>query len=511
MASRTKNSAKNIFTGVTGKLIVFLFAFLTRTAFARLLGTEYSGVDGLYSNILTVLALADLGIGSVFSYSLYQGLAEKDEKRTVELVATFRKIYLLIGAVILLIGLLLIPLLPLLVHSTLPEREVVRYYVLYLVNTAASYLFVYKATVLTADQKQYLSNICSTVFQIILYLSQLLYLMLTRDFTGYLIIQILCTVGVNFALTRIAEKQYPYLRNKNLPKALPLRESGLGSNVRATFLYKISQVVMNNTDNILISVLVGTVFVGKYAYYYLLLQYASAYIYLFATGTMASIGNLNTEGDGEKSYQVFETLNLLYASIAIILVCAYASCIQQFIPIWVGEEFYLDNACVVAMLLLFYLNTVSTPVWSYRESMGLFSEVRYIMAVSAVLNIVLSVVFGIKFGVAGILLATSLAKLSTHLWYEPLVLCRKMKRGAGKYFQTQGIYAAVMIGCVAGTYWLSRFFPVNLFGVVLRAASGMLIAGAVLWLCFHRTVAWKDLLERVGMILHREKGTEEDR
>lgn len=503
MASRTSYSKRNIYTGFGGKLITFAFAFSTRTVFARLLGTEYTGVDGLYSNILNLLTLADLGIGNVFEYSLYQGLADGDEDKIASLVQSFRKLYIMIGTLIFGVGIFIIPFLPWLVNTNLPQDKVILYYVLYLSNTAVTYFFSYRITVLQADQKQYISNVYTLLFQILMYLAQLFYLLLLGDFTGYLIIMVLCTIGNNVVLSVITGKRYPYLKKKVLGGRPEIDRKKLWTNVKATFIYRVSAVTINCTDSILISVMIGTVFVGKYAYYYLLIQYVIAYVRIFGKGILASIGNLQTEHDERKSLRFLETLNLTYVIIAILMVTAYANCIQYFIVIWVGEAFLLDYICVIAVMMSAYLEVIFYPVLLYRESMGLFREVQNIQIPAAIINLILSVLLGEKMGLAGILFATSIAKITTIIWYEPMIVYKKLGRSVKEYYLKEAGFLATCLLCMAVTGMVCHFLPATILGVLWRFFSSVLLSFGCIWMIYRRTEAWKDLHRRVRALCGR--------
>ncbi len=502
MSSRTSNSKRNIFTGVAGKIIIFLFAFLTRTEFARVLGTEYAGVDGLYGNILSMLSLADLGIGNVFSFFLYQSLAYHDQERIVAIVGSFRKLYLGIGIAVLLLGTGVIPFLPVIVDSALSQRELILYYVLYLINSAISYFFAYRTAVLVADQKQYISNVSSMVFQLVMYFLQFMYMMLTRDFVGYLLIMITCTLGNNIVLNHIAKKQYPYLKNPEVVDTVIVSRTELWKNIKATFIYRVSSVLLACTDNILISTMIGTVFVGKYAYYNLLLQYVIAYARLFGNGILAGIGNLQTENDTEKSYRLFEALNMFFVFCAALVGNIFVNCIQQFIPLWVGEDFLLDGYCVAAMVLSLYIQLVYYPVALYRESMGLFVQVQYIQIPAAIINIVLSVCLGLAFGVSGILLATSVSILSTLFWYEPFVLHKKLNRKVSIYFRVHIHYALTTILCITCSYLICTHLSTNILGVVFRFLVSAGIVVLLMWVRFRNTTGWKEMKIRIRSVFH---------
>ena len=112
--SRTKNSVINIITGAGGQTFTLFLRFVTRTVFIHTLGKEYLGIDGLFSNILTMLTLTELGFDTALNFKLYKPLAERDDKRVRIILVFYRQIYSIIGVVIFALGILVIPLLPVL-------------------------------------------------------------------------------------------------------------------------------------------------------------------------------------------------------------------------------------------------------------------------------------------------------------------------------------------------------------------------------------------------------------
>lgn len=424
MESRSKKSARNILAGVISKLLLMIMAFAAKTVFIRLLGVEYNGINGLCSNILSILALSELGVGNVLNFSLYSALKDNDRFKVCALVHYFRKIYLIIAAAVMGAGIALVPVLSHVVNSTLPQNEIITYYLLYLLNSTASYFAVYKTTVIIADQNGYISSICDAVITFVMYGAQIAYLIICRDFFGYLIIQLVSTIIKNVLLSLVADRMYPYLKKKVYSGELAEKKQIL-SNLKATFLYKISGVLLNNTDNILISIIAGTVYVGYYSNYYMLVSYIVAVIGIFITGFMASLGNLNAENNMESSYRIFNMLMLIFSFIGGVLVCCFINCMQPFIRIWLGDENVMPFVWVVVIAVNLYLEEMMNPIWIFRETMGLFRQVRYLLLITAVLNLLLSVALGTWLGVPGILAATGIAKLISQYWYEPIVLFRR--------------------------------------------------------------------------------------
>ena len=106
---RIKNSIKNVIFGIGGEIFTTLLSFISRTIFIHILGVEYLGVNGLFSNILSMLSLAELGVGSAIIYNMYKPLAEKNKEQLKSLMRLYKNAYTLIGVTIALIGLAITP------------------------------------------------------------------------------------------------------------------------------------------------------------------------------------------------------------------------------------------------------------------------------------------------------------------------------------------------------------------------------------------------------------------
>ena len=488
--TRLQKSFRNIFSGVISKVVLMIFAFSTKTIFIRLLGSEYNGVNGLFTNILSILALSELGIGNVLNYSLYQALKQNDEEKIRSVVFFFKRIYRCIACAVFLIGIILIPFLRFIINSELPQNEILMYYVLYLLNSVASYLVVYKTTLIVADQNSYIQSICSTISTVVMYVLQIVYLFFFKDFTGYLFIQVLCTILQNVVLSKIADRRYPYVNHGSINSDV-IDKKQMYQNIKATFMYKVSAVILNNIDNILISTIAGTIFVGYYSNYKMLVTYIASFISIFVTGITASLGNLNAESDSEASYNMFGMLTLIFSFISTVVACCFLNCMQIFIPIWIGPEHVMPYAWVIAIVLNNYMTELMNPIWMFRETMGLFKEVQYLMLITAVLNLIFSVVLGIVFGVPGILIATVLAKLVSQYWYEPKILFEKrFNKKVSLFFvnQIRQVLAGV-VACVLSCF-ICKYIPETIFGLSVRVLISALIAIICVFAFNVRTPFW---------------------
>lgn len=496
--NRSRKALRNVIIGLLNKIILMLLAFSTRTLFIRMLGAEYAGISSLYMNILSVLSLAELGVGNVLMFYLYSALSKGDEDEICKLVREFKKIYNVIIICVLTVGMALIPFLQFIVKSELNSSELILYYVLYLINSVASYFVAYRTTVILADQKEYIISISSTITTAIMYIIQLIYLILFRKFLGYLIIQVGCTVVNNLLLNYVACKKYPYLKSKVTYSEKIVDKKELFKNIKATFLFKVSDMILDQTDNIIISIMFGTIFVGYYSNYFLIISYIGNIGGIITSGLTASFGNLNTEGNMEKSFKLFKVSMLLFSIIGTFCTACYACIIQDFIPLWVGRQFLMSYDIVVAIIAVFYLRMVTNTVWIYRSTFGLFNEVQYINLLAAVLNIVLSIILGKIIGISGVILATALSRLFTSFWFEGKVIFRKFNKSVWLYFKKQ--FKDFMLAMLIITVSFVSSFLVKYNGI--WGISLKLTICAVVTLCLEllfngRTEEFVLLLEKV--------------
>lgn len=467
--SRSKKSIRNVVTGLANKMLLMVLAFSTRTIFIRLLGAEYTGISSLYSNILSVLSLAELGLGNVLMFYLYSALKNNDHDEISGLVYEFKRIYQLIIVAVLGVGLALVPFLHLIVRSDLNSNLLITYYILYLVNSVASYFVVYRTMVISADQNSYITNICTTVSTIVMYCFQIAYLLLWKNFLGFLIIQVICTVGNNLVLNHIACKKYPYLKQKPMRKTKVVNPKELFDNIGATFLFKLSDTILDQTDSILISILFGTLMVGYYSNYYLIIVYFVNIAGIIVNGLVASFGNMNAEHNNEKSFEMFRVSMLAFSIYGALSISCYLCVIQEFIPIWVGNQYLMDYSVPVAILIVFYLRMATNTVWMYRSSMGLFREVKYINMIAAGLNILLSIMLGKIMGISGVIVATAISRLATSFWFEGCVVFRKLKKPVSRYFMWQIRDFCVSFVAVLSAFLLCNIVPIHgILAVIIK-------------------------------------------
>lgn len=504
-ASRTQNVTKNLMVGIISKAFLLVATFVTRTLFIRILGAEYTGISSLYSNILSLLNLAELGFGSVLTYELYKPLRDNDEEMVAALVALFKKIYSVIIVVISAFGLLLVPFLKYIVKSDLNQTDLLIYYLLYLTDSVSSYFVAYRTMVIEADQKQYVTNLTEIIARFAMYIFQSVYLVVTRNFLGYLVIQVLFTIIKNAALHFLSLKMYPFLNQKKVTTKKPLNTGRIYKNVKAMCVTKISGVILNQTDSIIISILLGTIYVGYYSNYYMLIVYVNSIYYIITTGIEASIGNLNAEGDADKSYDIYRKLNFLMSCINTVCVTIFLCVVQDFVAVWIGTEYQQSLLLVVALLSTFYLQQAMSVTSIYRQTLGLFEAAKKAYPIMAIFNICFSVLLGRFIGVAGVAFATGLSRLLTVFWYEGKVVFNQLKHGLKEYLQNQFVAVVVTVITAGLTYATIGLFPYHgVVGLILKGVSSVLCCVIMLWIVYHKQAEWKWMITFAQKIIKKK-------
>ena len=504
--SRTSNSLKTIGVNIFNQILTLGLSFVSRTVFLRVLSVDYLGISGLFGDILNMLTLADLGFGTAMSYSMYKPLADKDYNKLAGLVTFYKKLYRIIAIIITVIGMSLVPFLKYLVNTETEIPNLTLYYILSLANTVASYLVVYKTNVLHADQKGYILGKYTAVFNILRSICMIVFLILTRNYTVYLLVQVIFTYITNFFNSHIAAKRYPYI-NKNVK--LPKEDTkGIFNNMGSVFLYKVAGLLINATDNTLISVLVSTTAVGYYSNYTMVVNKLVSVINIFFYGLTASIGNLIAEEGKERRYQIFEIMQSVSLIISTFCVTCTFFLIEDFITIWLGKEYVMGREVLWAIIINFYFSIILLPIWVFREATGLYQKTKFVMLITAAVNVVASIILGKIMGLAGIIFATSISRITTYFWYEPKLLFKEyFGKSCLVYFKgfIKGLCTTALVFLLVylatstlivqnvGTFFLKAFIVggISLFVVVM---------------IYYRTEGFKILFQRAVNLLKNISG-----
>lgn len=466
--SRTDNSLRNLKTAVLFKLAAIVVNFIARKIFVVVLTKEYLGLDGTFANILTMLSLAELGVGTAITYSMYKPLAEGDRELILSLMTLYRKFYTVIGITVGVLGAALTPFLQYIIRD-IPDIPHIRLiYLMFVLDSSISYFLVYKQSLISADQKQHIVTSYQYKTGMAVTAAQCAALLLTGDYILYLALKLCATFVCNALLARKADRLYPYLKQKTVqPLPAPVRQD-ISKNIRAMIAHKLGSVVVFGTDNVLIAYFVGAVSVGLYSNYLLITQsLKSAYSMIFRAMT-ASIGNLCAAEDTAHAQAVFWRVDLLtrwiYGFSAVCLVVLF----NPFISLWLGADYLFSMPIVLLIVLSFYMTGMRQSVLTFREAMGLYWYDRHKPLFESAINLAVSILLAKPFGIVGIFIGTVVSTLSTCAWIEPYVLFRHgFGAPVGKYFVRYALNVLLTAAAGAATWYICALLPAAGFGAFL--------------------------------------------
>lgn len=451
--ARTENSLRNVRFALISQAVAILANFLTRKVFVSILTQEYLGLEGTFSNILSMLSLAELGIGSAITYSLYRPLAENNQKGIIALMQFYRKAYLCIGLIVASIGILLTPALPVLIKDipNIPHIQLI--YLMFVANSALSYFFVYKQSIIIADQRKYIVSLYHYGMNALMYLGQAVVLIITRNYDCYLGLQIFITLSRNLLLSRKADQFYPYIK-KAKPEALDREvKNTIVRNTKAMVAHRIGGVIVFGTDSLLISYFAGAIAVGIYSNYQMVINGLNTVYGAMFGALTASIGNLGVTESNEKGRQIFHKVDFagrwLHGFSAVCLVVLF----NPFIELWLGRDYLFDQWIVCLIAVNFYVTGMRKSVLTFRDAYGLYWYDRYKPLLESAINLVASIVLAIPFGIAGILFGTLISTVTTCFWIEPYVLFKYgLKQPVRTYFVDYGKNTLITLAAGAVTW-----------------------------------------------------------
>ncbi len=502
---RTEHIAKNLKFVAASELTLAVLKFVFRRVFVLLLGKEYLGLNGLFTDILSVLSLAELGFGTAVTYSLYRPAATGDTELIKSLMALYRRAYWIIGLIVLAAGLSLTPFLGFFIKEMpkgIPGLSLI--YVLNVLNASASYVFAYKSTLLFVHQKKYVDSLIRTAVTAGATAAQIGILLVTGNYIYYVLTAIGATLLQNTVISVQTDRLYPYLREKNIQ---PLPEGvrcDIRRNVGAMILHRIGAAVVFSTDNILISKFAGIVAAGLYSNYTMIRGFLNVMINALFNAIAPALGNLNATEPLESKRTAFCRLNFfsawLFGWMSICLLWLY----DPFISIWLGGGYLLPRPVVLLIVVNFYLNSMRIPVANTKSVMGLFWDERYKSILEPPLNLILSIILAQRWGIFGILAGTLISTMALPFWIEPLGLYRHgLKLPPGRYFLCCLKYLFITAAAAGLTGIACLALGSGIFGFIQKCILCLLIPNGVYLIVYRRTSEFGFVKEMAGRIIKK--------
>lgn len=424
---RTKNSVLNLITGFGGQIITTILSFFVRTVFINVLGKEFLGINGLFSNILSMLSLTELGLDTAINFKLYKPLAQHDEHRIRLLMKFYRDAYRIVGIVILFLGICLIPALPVLIkdYKTLEPLGINAslVFVLYLLQSVSSYLFfASRSAIVKADQKQYLLDIVGLFVNIIRCIVEILILIRTHNFILYTMSIIGFMILQNLLNAIVAKKIYPYAFAREKESISKEELLDIFKDLGAVFINKINNVVIKSTDNIVLSTFIGLSVVGMYSNYLLFYATIRTILSKVYNATKASAGNLFALEDTKTKYFFFENMN--YISIILFGTASIGIAVMadEVVITWIGADYVIPQPFSILMSIEILFVGLKLNLGQIRNVAGAFRQMWFRPIIGIIINIVVSIVLVKKLGICGVLIGTISADILANFMVDPSII-----------------------------------------------------------------------------------------
>lgn len=449
---RTKKATINILVSVITFIVGFLPIILVRKVFLDKLGPELLGLSSLFTNIIGYLSIVEMGIGTAIIFSLYKPFAENDTAKITAYLNYYKKLYKVIGIVVLLLGLFLLPFLNIFITDPINMGEARIYFVLFLINTVMGYYFSYKFCILNVAQEGYKITIATTVSKLIIAVLQVVFLFIVPDFYIYLIIQISVNLIYFILLNLYIDSKNRWLTNASEDALSRDEKRSLSKNIKALMYHKIGGVVIFSTDNLVISSFINLATVAKYNNYSLIISAMQGIISTAMSAITASIGNLLVEKSKDEAYVVHKRLFFINFWVVSLIAIVLFNTLTPFVTLWLGENQTIDQFTLSIILLNLYIQLMRGSVEKFNEGGGNYYQDRFAPVFECIIKLSASIALVKLLGLSGVFLGTLISNLSVVFWVKPKITYKyifktKLVKYFGMYFKYLAIGIVPFIIC----------------------------------------------------------------
>lgn len=494
---RSKILLRNVAVSWITQIIILIVSFANRTIYIELLGAEYLGIDGLFSSILNVFSLAELGIGSAIIYNLYKPIACGDTEKARQYLTYYSKAYNTIIIVIGSVGVALLPFLNYIVRTDTLKVSINIYivYLLFLANTISSYFLAHRQATLVINQQQSTVSTVHMSIKILALTIESAVLLISKNYYLFLTVKVVCNYIQAFIIDYLARKKYSELSRKSCVRLSKNEISTIKKNVWALFIRRVGSVVLVSTDNIIINSYISTAMVGIYSNYTLIVTSIQMITTQMFTAMTATVGNYVASKSKKEVEQLFETYTYtIFLVYGFCSICLYTLTNRFILLLW-GESYLLSETTLFIIVINYFLYGFQVAINNFRDTTGLFVQGKYRALFSATVNVVLSLLLVTYIGVSGVILGTVLSRITVSTWYDPYIMYKHyFEKHAFKYFLRLALYTSIIVvACFASSFACS-FFPNGLLNLLISAFVACAISITILFIPFIKTKEYSTII-----------------
>ena len=506
---RVKKTLKNSIYSFSSYVLLLALGLISRKLFLDAFHLEFAGYDALFSNIFSILTLAEMGVGFIINYSIYRELANGNKDEIAKLVMIYKYMYRIIGTAVTIIGFIIFFFLEYLITDNTASWSYIRIiYLLQLSTIVCTYFLSYRRILYISDQKEYVVIKVDTVANIILRIVRIAIIVFLHNYIIYLIAAILSNVIANIIIAHKCNRDYPYARKASINKE-DFQKRNFFSDIKNFLVHKVADIVYFGVDNIIISILLGINSVGLFGNYHYLTVQVSALIKRITNPLQASIGNLvYSDTSDERGSEIFYAFELMGFFIASFVAISYLVLFQPFIArIWLKDETYLlPYIFVVFTAINGYIKWNQQIVFYFRCSFGKYDKDKWYMMASAIVNLGISVALARSMGLPGIMLGTVIGHLFIWFGRVKVVFSLFLKTSRKKYFFTQIIRFGILAVEALIAVYITGFIGNTFMGFILKALICLIVPNLINVLIFCRTKEFSMIKMYSGQVMGSIKG-----
>ena len=509
---RTKNATRNIVFGVILHIYQIVVPFIMRTAMIYYLGVQYLGLNSLFASVLSVLRLAELGVGSAMVFSMYKPIAEDDTNTICALMQLYKFYYRIIGSVIAIIGLVITPFIPYLIHSDLPEG--LNIYVLYLLHLAATvlsyWLFAYKNSLLSAHQRNDISNKVTIAVSSVLYIVQLFILFVLKNYYYYVLAVLISQAAINIMTAVVVDKMYPQYQAAGSLSQSEVRK--INKRVADLFTSKIGTVVVNSADTIVISSFLGLTALAIYQNYFYIMNSVIGIIGIVMTSCTAGIGNSLITESREKNLNDLDKLTFMISWISGFCASCFLNLYQPFMTVWVGNELLLPFSAVICFCIYFYVFEINRLLNTFKDAGGIWHKDRFRPLITALGNLSMNLFMVRHWGLYGIILSTVLSMLiigMPWLLYNLFTELFDFDQLKNYLFRLVNYATIALLSCMTSRMICGLIQSSGWITIFIRGLICCIVPNFIFWIVYRNTLIFKQCVRLADRItkkmLHLER------
>lgn len=442
---RSKKALLSFLFSSISQVINIVLSIFVRRLFIEVLGTELLGLNSLYASIVSFLSISELGIGQSIAVCLYKPLAENDFDIVGSYLQFLKKVYYIIGLVIFIVGCIVAPSIHFFTDLEKTANFQAYTFILYTLATAVTYFFSYKKILLTADQKNYIVAASQSLYHIALFLGQIAVIKYTKNYYGYLCVLAIVNLLENIFVSVICNRIYPGLFS-NKRKLDEEKKRDLIIKVKGMMSYKLSNYLIQSADNIIISSIIGTVSVALYSNYHLISNLLFSVFSNISSSSTAGMGNILYTDKSNIKF-AFSKLLIIQDIVFSITTACFICLSDVFVDLIFGKGLRLSFFTVVLLGYIYDLKGYSYALESIRSSAGLYERDKYLNLFAALINIVVSVVMGVYYGIPGVLVGTIISYVLKELVFVPRIVFREIIDGLGFWYY-KNYFMHIFLSCI---------------------------------------------------------------